>query len=57
MKRVKTAEEWVKIESLGTWEADLKNGSVWSFNGKHYYLSHLELDPHELILLADVMHQ
>jgi hypothetical protein len=57
MKAVKTAEEWIKIESLGTWECDLKNGSVWTFNGKHYYLSHLELDPLELILLASEMNQ
>ncbi len=57
MKIVKTAEEWVKIESLGTWECNIKNGSVWSFNGKHYYLSHLELDARELILLASEMKQ
>jgi hypothetical protein len=57
MKIVKTAEEWIKIESLGTWEADVKNGSVYTFNEKYYYLSHLELDPHELILLMDTINQ
>lgn len=45
---VTTAEMWAKVQAMGTYEEDLKNGELWSFNGKLYYLSHLALDPDEL---------
>ena len=48
MKIVKTAQQWIDIEALGTWERDYKNGSIHTFNGEEYYLSHLELSPMEL---------
>ena len=47
-KTVTTAEMWTKIKAMGTYEEDYKNGELWSFNGKLYYLSHLSLDPQEL---------
>lgn len=53
IKTVKTAEEFTKIQSMGTWEGDCKNGELWSFNGKFYYLSHLELDMNELEIVLD----
>ncbi len=45
---VTTADMWVKIQAMGTYEQDYKNGELWSFNGKLYYLSHLSLNPDEL---------
>lgn len=51
IKTVKTAEEFINIQAMGTWEDDYKNGELWSFNGKFYYLSHLELDTNELQIL------
>lgn len=53
MKIATTAQKWADIESLGTWERDYKNGSVWSFNGEEWYLSHLELPPQELAILVE----
>lgn len=53
MKIVKTAQQWIDIEALGTWERDCKNGSVHTFNGEEWYLSHLELPPRELQILMD----
>ena len=54
MKIAKTAQKWIDIEALGTWERDCKNGSVWTFNGEEWYLSHLELSPQELAILVDI---
>ena len=45
---VTTAEMWAKVQSMGTYEQDYKNGELWSFNGELYYLSHLSLNPNEL---------
>lgn len=45
---VTTAEMWEKVQAMGTYEQDYKNGELWSFNGKLYYLSHLSLNPNEL---------
>lgn len=53
MKIARTAQKWADIEALGTWERDCKNGSVWSFNGEEWYLSHLELPPQELAILVN----
>lgn len=52
-KTVKTAEQWMKIEAMGTYEDDFRNGELWDFNGELYYLSHLELSIEELRLLVD----
>ena len=27
----KTLEEWARVQSLGTYEQDFKDGSLWSF--------------------------
>lgn len=53
MKIAKTAQQWIDIEALGTWERDYKNGSIWTFNGDEWYLTHLELPPRELQILMD----
>lgn len=53
IKTVKTAEEFLNIQSMGTWEGDYKNGELWSFNGKFYYLSPLELNRKELEIVLD----
>ena len=45
---VKNAEMWAKVQSMGTYEQDYKNGELWSFNGELYYLSHLSLDTAEM---------
>ncbi len=45
---VKTAEMWAKVQSMGTYEQDYKNGELWSFNGELYYLSNLSLDTAEM---------
>lgn len=45
---VKTVEMWAKVQSMGTYEQDYKNGELWSFNGGLYYLSHLSLDTTEM---------
>lgn len=42
-KTVKTLEMWEKVQSMGTYEDDFKNGELWEFNGEYWYLSHLEL--------------
>lgn len=47
-KTVKTAETWAKIQSMGDYDSDYKNGELWWFNGELYYLSHLELSPETL---------
>jgi len=54
MKIIRTAEEAMKITSLGTYEIDYKNGEIWSFNGEEYYFSHLELPPAELALYNEL---
>lgn len=53
IKTVKTAEEFIKIKAMGTYEDDYKNGEIWTWNGNTYYLSHLELDPKELRELVE----
>lgn len=45
---VKTAEMWAKIQAMGGYERDFRNGEIWSFNGEYWYLSHLELSPEAL---------
>lgn len=45
---VKTADMWSKVQSMGNYEFDYRNGELWRFNGELYYLSHLELSPKEL---------
>lgn len=50
---VKTAEEWAKIQAIGDYEDDFRNGELWNFNGKIWYLSHLELSPEELQELVE----
>lgn len=47
-KVVKTADIWIKIQSMGDYESNYKNGELWWFNGKLYYLSHSELSPETL---------
>lgn len=47
-KIVKTFDDWTKIQSMGTYEQDYKNGELWEFNGKLWYLSRLELSPEVL---------
>lgn len=46
-------DEWAKIQAMGDFEQELKNGELWSFNGELYYLSHLELNTEALIELAE----
>ena len=50
---VKTAEQWAKIEAMGTYEQDFRNGELWEFNGELFYLSHLELSTKELKELTE----
>lgn len=45
---VKDAETWTKVQALGTFERNYKNGELWYFNRKFYYLSHLNLELDEL---------
>lgn len=45
---VKTTEMWAKIQAMGEFERDFRNGELWYFNGEYWYLSHLELPPEEL---------
>lgn len=47
-------DEWAKIQAMGDFEQDLKNGELWSFNNELYYLSHLELSTEALMELADL---
>lgn len=47
-KTVKTFADWTKIQSMGTYEQDYRNGELWEFNGELCYLSHLELSPEVL---------
>lgn len=53
IKTVKTAEEFINIHAMGTYEDDYKNGEIWTWNGNTYYLSHLELDQKELRELVE----
>lgn len=50
---VKTAEQWAKVEAMGTYEQDFKNGELLEFNGELFYLSHLELSIKELKELVE----
>lgn len=52
-KTVTTLEEWAKVQALGSYEDDYKNGELWEFNGELYYLSHLSLKPQELHRVVD----
>lgn len=45
---VTTVEMWAKVQAMGTYEQDYKNGELWSFNGELYYLSNLSLDTAEM---------
>lgn len=47
-KVVKIFEEWAKVQAMGTYEQDFKNGELWYFNENMWYLSHLELPMQEL---------
>lgn len=47
-KIIKTFEDWAKIQAIGTYEQDFKNGELWYFNGDMWYLSHLKLPMQEL---------
>lgn len=60
MKHIRTAkiaEEWFTVVSMGTYEADYKNGELWTFNGELWYLSHLELGFKELSTVIDMTKQ
>lgn len=48
MKIIRTAEEALTVQSMGTYEDNFKNGEIWIFNGQEYYFSHLELSPEGL---------
>lgn len=50
---VKDAETWAKVETMGSFYCEFKNGELWEFNGTYYYLSHLELVTEELIELNE----
>ena len=39
----KTLEEWARVQSLGTYEQDFKDGSLWSFGGDCWYLAFSDL--------------
>lgn len=47
-KTVKDVETFTKIETMGNFEEDFKNGELWQFNGEMYYLSQSELPSNEL---------
>ena len=55
IETVRTAEEFIKIQSMGTYEDDYKNGEIWTWNGNTYYLSPLELDMGELQIVNDAL--
>lgn len=48
MKIARTAQEWIDVQSLGTYLEDKGNGEIWEYKGSEWYLSHLELLPGEL---------
>lgn len=50
---VTNPDEWAKIQAMGNFEQDLKNGELWTFNGELYYLSHMELSTEALMELAE----
>lgn len=50
---VTNPDEWTKIQAMGNFEKKFKNGELWSFNDKLYYLSHLELSTEALMELAE----
>ncbi len=56
-KTVKSAEQWTKIEAMGTYEQNFKNGELWEFNNEMFYLSHLELPVKELAELVKYRNQ
>lgn len=45
---VEDAETWAKVQAMGDFERKYKNGELWYFNRKFYYLSHLNLELDEL---------
>jgi hypothetical protein len=44
---VTTAEEWIDVKAYGTYEQDYRNGEIWSWAGKLYYLAFIELSAKE----------
>lgn len=50
---VTNPDEWAKIQAMGNFEQELKNGELWTFNGELYYLSHLELSAEALVEIAE----
>lgn len=56
-KTVKSAEQWARIEAMGTYEQNFKNGELWEFNNEMFYLSHLELPTKELAELVEYRNQ
>ena len=50
---VSSIELWTTVESMGNYETDYKNGALWSWNNKLYYLSHLNLQPKDLLELKE----
>lgn len=51
---VTSPDEWAKIQAMGDFERQFKNGELWSFDSKLYYLSHLELSTEALTELAEI---
>ena len=45
---VTTAEEWIDVKAYGTYEQDYRNGELWSWAGKLYYLAIIELPLKEM---------
>lgn len=45
---VESAELWSLIKAYGSFQSNYKNGELWLYNKKLYYLSHLNLEFSEL---------
>ena len=56
-KTVKSAEQWARIEAMGTYEQNFKNGELWELNNEMFYLSHLELSIKERAELVEYRNQ
>ena len=52
-KIVKDVETWSKVEAMGNYYSEFKNGELWEFNKEFYYLSHLNLDYKNLKALME----
>ena len=50
-RTVEDAETWAKVEAMGNYYSEFKNGELWELNGEFYYLSHLNLNHKELLKL------